>query len=259
MVVQVGDLHNWDTPEHDQYERSTKAFAILDQAGLPYVLTLGNHDTAATKVGGSAAPGNVHDNNRVTTTFNRYYPLSRFKALQGVFEAGKMDNAFHTFRAADLDWLVLNLELWPRAEAVAWARTVVEAHPHHNVLLVTHSYLTGRGAIEQRNGGYGDNSPQYVADQLVRPFANVRLVLCGHTGSHTYAVERGADGHAVHQFLQCYHDRANPVRLLEINPRAGTIKSRVHVPSLGQDKEDGSTFTVTDVAWVQPAAATAQP
>ena len=36
---------------------ASAGLAILDRAELPYVLTLGNHDTAATKEGGSAAPG----------------------------------------------------------------------------------------------------------------------------------------------------------------------------------------------------------
>ncbi len=127
-VLQVGDFMNWDTPDHIQYERASAAVKILDEAGLPFVFTIGNHDTQATggtpeKPGGSARPGNTHDNQRNTTVYNRYFPLARFKLLGGVYEPGKIDNAWHTFQAGGLDWLVINLELWPRRGAVAWAKT----------------------------------------------------------------------------------------------------------------------------------------
>lgn len=262
-LLQVGDFMNWDTETHDQYERATAAVKLLDEAGLPYVFCLGNHDTFATggtpeKPGGSARPGNVHDNLRTTATYNRYFPLSRFKLLGGMFEPDKIDNAWHTFHAGGLDWLILNLELWPRKEAVAWAKTVVESHPAHNVIVLTHSFLapTANGpVIDQRNGGYGDNSPQYVFDEVVKPYANVRLVLSGHAGRHGYRTDVGAAGQTVHEFVQCYHDNeTNPVRLLTIDPAAGTITSRVHCPSLGQDKDDGSSFVIQQVSWV-PAAA----
>ncbi|MCC7494436.1 MAG: metallophosphoesterase [Fimbriimonadaceae bacterium] len=253
VVLQVGDLLNWDTPDHAQYERASAAFRVLDEAGLPYVTCLGNHDTAATKEGGSAAPGNVHDNLRTTNTYNQYFPLSRFRLLQGTCEPNKIDNAWHVLRAGGLNWLLLNLELWPRAVAIEWAKGLIAQHPRHNVLLLTHSFVTGGGAIEQLNGGYGDHSPQFVYDQLVAPYPQVRAVFSGHTGSHGYWRRDRADGSPFHQFLQCYHDNTtNPVRLVTIDPAEGTLRSRVACPSLGQDKADGSTFELRGLSWVQP-------
>jgi hypothetical protein len=186
MVLHVGDLLNWDTPDHIQYERASAAMAVLDKAAIPYVTALGNHDTAATTNGGSAAPGKVNTNLRNTSTYNTYFPLARFKALGGMYEPGRIDNAWHTFSAGGLDWLVLNLDLWARTGAVAWARTVLQEHTNHNVIVLTHSHLNGRGAIEQTKGGYGDNSPQYVFDQLLKECANVQMVFSGHVGSHGY-------------------------------------------------------------------------
>ncbi len=251
MVFQCGDLNNWDTPDHDQYERSSAALDVLDRAGVPYALAIGNHDSAATKPGGSAAPGNVHDNQRLTTTFNRYFSATRHKGMQGFYEPGKVDNAYQTFRAGGLEWLAINLELWPRTGAVDWARGVAYAHPHHNVIVVTHSHLTAKSEIEPRNGGYGDNSPQYVFDRFLKKCPNVRLVFSGHTGTHGYRKDEGEKGNAVYQFLQAYHSNEdNPMRLLTIDPKAGTIVSRVFAPSTGRDRDDGSTFTVSDVRWV---------
>ncbi len=298
IFLQTGDFMNWDTPDHDQYERGSKALAILDKADLPYQLAIGNHDTAATKVGGSAAPGNTHDNQRITTTFNRYFPVSRQKYLKGFYEPGKVDNAYQTFTAGGLNWLVINLELWPRAGAVAWAKKVADDHPNHNIILITHSFLTGGGrpsfqrtpapgtnattpgnapavsaappappsasepprpsgeiGIEQRNGGYGDNSPQYVFDNFLSQCPNVRLVFCGHVGQHGYHTDKGVKGNTIYEFLTTYHSNVdNPVRLVTIDTKQGTIRTRVFCPSTGKDRDDGSTMTVTGIQWV-PASA----
>ena len=134
---------------------------------------------SATTVGGKAAPGKVNVNLRNTTTFNTFFPVTRFTVLGGVYESNKVDNAYHIFSVGGLDWLVLNLELWPRAGAVSWASTILESHPHHNVIVLTHSHLNAKATIEQTRGGYGDNSPQYVFDHLLKQHANIRLVFRG--------------------------------------------------------------------------------
>ena len=256
MMLQSGDFMNWDTPDHFQYERASDALTVLDKAKLPYMLAIGNHDTAATKKGGSAAPGNTHDNQRNTTTFNHYFGVARHKDLEGFYEPGKVDNAFKTFQAGGLNWLAINLELWARTGAIDWAKTVVASHPNYNVILVMHSYLAsgrdgGEPTIEQRNGGYGDNSPQYIFDNLVKPYPNVRLIFSGHVGIHGYRTDKGDKGNTVYEFLQTYHSNIdNPVRLFEIDTKKGTIKTHVYCPSVGKDRDDGSAFTVFGVQWV---------
>jgi len=253
MVLHVGDLMNWDTPDHIQYERASAAMTVLDKAGIPYACALGNHDTAAVKAGGSAAPGNVNSNLRITTSYNTYFPVSRFKALESVYEAGKVDNACHIFHAGGLDWLVINLELWARTGAVQWAETVLQQHPHHNAIIVTHSHLNAKGDIEPTKGGYGNNSPRFVFDRLQKQ-ANLRFIFSGHVGKHAWRTDRGVNGNTIYQFLQCYHDNlTNPVRLFEIDVAHGAIKTWVFCPSTKEEKQDGSAMTITGVSWV-PAA-----
>ena len=100
----------------------------------------------------------------------------------GAYEPGKVDNIFSTFSAGGHRWLVLTLELWARPEVVSWARTVVEEHPQHNVIIQTHSYLNGDGSIAGDNGGYGSTSPRYLWDNLVSQYPNVKMVFSGHVG-----------------------------------------------------------------------------
>lgn len=252
MVLLCGDLMNFN--DDAQYAHQSKGLEVLNNAHLPYAAALGNHDTAAVKVdGGSAAPGNVNTNLRNTTKFNAYFPTNRFALLSGTYETGKIDNAYHTFTAGGMKWLVINLELWARTGAVEWAKTVVTNNPNHNIIFLTHAHLNGDSTIQKNNGGYGNNSPQFIFEQLMMPYPNVRLVFCGHTGTHGYRTDTGAKGNTIYQFLQCYHDNtSNPTLLLEINTKSGTMKSRVHCPSIKEDKHDGSSRTITGVQWVKP-------
>ncbi|MFI7610398.1 hypothetical protein ACIBP6_04075 [Nonomuraea terrae] len=252
-VTHIGDVVNWDTPTHDQYVRADAATDVLEAARvpIPFSYSIGNHDTAAVKEGGSAAPGDVKANLRITDTFNRYFPTTRSTYLAGAYQPGKIDNSFHTFTAGGLEWMVLNLELWPRTEVVEWARTVVAEHPHHNVIVNTHSYLTASGAIKQDNGGYGANSPQYLFDRLISQYANIRFVFSGHEGTTAHRVDTGVHGNTIHSILNCYHDVSNPTRLVEVDTEAGTFKTWVYSSLTDELKNDGSGFTVTGVDWVR--------
>ncbi|MCP3142077.1 metallophosphoesterase [Pyxidicoccus xibeiensis] len=252
FVGHTGDMCNWDTPDHIQYVRASNAFQKLDAAQIPYAIAVGNHDTAATCPGGSACPGNVNANLRNTTTFNTYFPTTRFQALAGVYEAGKSDNGYHTFTAGGLNWLVLNLELWARTDVVGWVKTVLAAHPRHNVIVITHSHQTSSGGIEQSNGGYGNNSPQYVFDNALKLYPNVRFIFSGHVGTSAYREVTGTQGNKIYQMLTTYHDSStNPTRLIEIDTAANTFSTRVYMPYTNTEKTDGSKFTISNVSWVR--------
>ena len=232
FVLHTGDMMNWDTPDHSQYAVARSAMGKLDAAGIPWIPAIGNHDTAAVCPGGSACPNqSAHDNLRRTGTFNQYFPLSRFSWVDGTFEGGKIDNTWSTFAAGSQDWLVLNLELWPRPAVISWARDVIASRPSHNVIIVTHSYLNGGGGIEQGNGGYGDTSPQYMYDNLVAPYSNVKFVFSGHVGTAGSRVDVRPDGSKVVSVLGTFHsDDTNPTQIFTVDTAAGTVSTKFYAP-----------------------------
>ncbi|MER5454776.1 carbohydrate-binding domain-containing protein [Micromonospora sp. NPDC002389] len=229
FVTHSGDVVNYDTPDHVQYARASAALRPLEAAGLPYTLAVGNHDTQVFGPDGalrSPAGPLLRD----TTTFNRYFTVDRFGVAGGRFEPGKVDNVFATYRAGGVQWLVLTLELWPRRAAVAWAQQVVEAHPRHNVIVVTHHFLESDATIGQ-SAGFGSTSPQYVFDNLIRRYANIRFVFSGHTGTAASRVDTGLHGNRIHSFLQTFHSpRTNPVRLVEIDTAANSLRTWIYAP-----------------------------
>jgi len=252
IVLHVGDLVDFNSI--DQYNRASEGFKILDNARIPYAITLGNHDTGAVgEHSGSAAPGNVNANLRTTDRFNTYFPVKRFTAQKGRFEKNKSDNAYYTFKAGGLSWLVLTLEFCSRQEPVTWAGKVISKYPKHNVIILTHYHLNAKGMIGQDNAGYGNLSPQKVYDQLIGQYENVRLVLSGHTGSSVHRDDTGLKGNHIYQILQDYQGEDNGggyIRLLEIDPVSKTMSAKMYSPFYNRTKDDSSQFSFAGVNFV---------
>lgn len=257
IVLHVGDIVDFDNVDH--YVKASKGFKILDNAKIPYALCIGNHDTEAVgEFSGSAAPGNVNLNLRKTNKFNTYFPVSRLTAQGGRYEEGKSDNAYYTFKAGKLDWLVVSLEFCARKGPVEWAAKVVAEHPNHNVIILTHYHLNPSGDISERNAGYGDLSPYQINDMLIRKYPNILLVLSGHVGNSSWRNDRGDNGNRIYQILQDYQGENfgdGFIRLLEINPENKTISGKMYSPYTKTEKQDGSQIRFSSVNFIQPKIA----
>lgn len=242
-AIQVGDLVNWGNVEPTQFDKISAEIKPLE-AAIPWSGAIGNHDTAAVCAGGGACPGaDTHDDLRDTSAYNRAFPVSRFPQLQGTYAANRIDNAYQTFAAGEVDWLVLNLELWPRPAVVAWAQEVVKSHPRHNVIVVTHAYLESNGSISTSDGGYGDTSPAYLYDHLIKAYPNIKLVLSGHVGLSASRTDTGTAGNKILSVLQTFHSPANPVRIMQIDTAAGSVTSTVYAPETDESYTQYATST----------------
>lgn len=250
---------------HYQFQNADTGLRILDNANIPYGLALGNHDSAAVCGGPACVGGNAdwgvpagtttYSLQRTTTTWNQYIPQSRIQNVQekGFFEANKTDNYYSTFTAGGLQWMVVNLELWPRVEAINWAKSVVANHPQHNVIINTHNYLGSNGTVLGAHGGYGSTAPQYLYDNLVKVYPNIRMTFSGHNDGTASRVDTGTNGNKIYSYLDCYHDGSNnQTRIMAIDTAAGTITSSVYNnPADSATKRSDATFNYTGVTWVR--------
>lgn len=232
FVAQTGDLVNWDTAAHEQYDRAKTGMDVLTNNKTPYTVAVGNHDTMATGVGGSARPGKTWELIRDTRTLNSRFSASDFGNVGGAFEPGKIDNVFATYEAGGKKFMVITLEFNARKEVIAWAGRVAATHPDHNIIISTHSYLTGANTISTSNGGYGATTPRYVFDNLVSRYPNIKMVFSGHVGYAAKArVDTGVNGNKVYSFLTTFHEGStNPVRMLTVDTAKGTISSTIYAP-----------------------------
>jgi hypothetical protein len=251
FALHSGDLVDWDTPDHAQYQVAATAMKALQDGRIGYTIAPGNHDTAAVCPGGSACdPAQTRTLLRDTSTFNRYFSASSFGAVAEQFEPGKVDNVLSSYSAGDLQWGVLSLELWPRAAVVEWARRVVAARPRQNIIVVTHSYLNADGSIGT-SAEYGSTSPQYLYDNLIKQYPNIKFVFSGHTGTSATREDIGVNGNRIYSFLQCLHDEStNPVRLVEIDTAANTVSTKIYAPYTNTSYPDYGR-RLTNVSWVR--------
>jgi hypothetical protein len=103
------------------------------------------------------------------------------------------------------------------------------------------------------NAGYGDLSPQEVFDQVIKQYANVRLVLSGHEESSAFRDDVGVKGNHIYELLQDYQGEnrgGGYIRLLEIDPGNGTITAKMYSPYTKSTKRDVSQFFFSNVGFV---------
>ena len=111
LVIGVGDIVNIGT-DPTQLANASHSIGILDQAGIPYALAIGNHD---------------YDKNppvnRSAINFNQVFGPSRYASAGHYgatnFPAGSNENFYETFTWGGKSYLVLLLEFVPRNSALA--------------------------------------------------------------------------------------------------------------------------------------------
>ena len=268
FVAHTGDVVNWGWLEPAQFTVASDAAKILENAKIPYAFAIGTHDARAVghdgvagsrKYGGSAYVNNPECVERLgkaacqtgllqhdTREFNAVFTAERFTHVRGAYQAGKVDNIYQTFEAAGKKWMLLTLEMAPRDAVIDWANGVIAAHSDHNVLIQTHYYLTASGAISTDSGyGDGSRSATNLYNRLVKVHPNIVAVFSGHVGKDTSSrTDTGNNGNKIVSYMAGLHDReTNPVRLVEIDVKKGSLESRIYAPSKDRTIEARSTET----------------
>ncbi len=130
-------------------------------------------------------------------------------------------NSVHYFSAGDLDYMVVTLDFGAGDPVLEWASEVISAHPHHNVIIVTHAYMDRDGTtLGNSDAGAlktnGTNDPLYntamgatanngdhMWDKLISQHENIVLVLSGHIGTEDVICSqwKGVHGNTVTNIL----------------------------------------------------------
>jgi len=248
-VIHLGDVTQDNLPQ--EWEDSRKAFAILDKAGIPYVVNFGNHDYYK-RIGDDLTRGCLGSDYFTATEF-REWPT-----YGGVMEEGKMDNNYHLFEAGGTKFIILNLQWSPPDTAVKWADEVLDQYPDRKVILVTHGYLYYDNTRYDRKGRPGEqkwapgkNDGEALWQNLLKKRENAFLVLCGHVlgDGQGRLTSIGDHGNKVHQILCNYQMLPEGglgfLRIMEFDPDGKTIQNTSYSPSLNEYKtDDQNQFTL---------------
>ena len=210
----LGDITEMGTQDRE-YELAKKNFDKLTNAGIPYSIIRGNHDDAG--------------------KMNTYFPYKDYKAQLGGSYNGSITNTWQVFELRGVNYMILCLDYFPSEDVLNWAKTVVDEHPNHNVILTTHSFLHVDGTVVKSDSvdaflkgtdtNYPDNG---LWDILVSKCKNIKMVLCGHLSTPSI----------IHSTLE--REGMSPVEAMLIDPDS-------------MDKKIGSTGMVAMLYFDEPS------
>jgi carboxypeptidase family protein/Big-like domain-containing protein/calcineurin-like phosphoesterase family protein len=246
MVLGEGDIVN-DFSDPAQQQSSDSAFRVLDNAGIPYLLAIGNHDYD------KANP----KNGRPVSGFNRFFGPSRYAGkayYRGNFPTGSNENFFGELNIDGKDFLFLILEFMPRPESVSWAESILQANPDKEVIVVTHSFTY----IDNTRVDFCDTNDMPPGNatgddlwQVLRKFPNVIMVLSGHltNGQAGHRSDIADGGNLVNEMMANYQTFPNGgdgwLRIITFRPASNTISVQTFSPFLKRFKTDErNQFTV---------------
>lgn len=242
-------LHTGDMTQHNTPLEWAKARKIMSELNghVPYLVIPGNHDLGP--------GGNAYDR---STLMAGYFPISdakKYTGFAGAFKEDDPSNVYHLFKAGGVNWLIIGLEFGPRDEVLRWAKKLVEAHPRHSLILVTHAYLYDddtRYDYKSKGNNQAGN-PQYYHIMALPGYANdgeqmwknmvsktksASIVICGHVlgDGLGYLQDTNLAGERVAQMLVNFQQRMEGgegyLRILEFSKDCRTIRVMDYSPSL---------------------------
>ena len=234
MVLGVGDIVN-DGASTAQQQNADAAVRVLDNASIPYMLAIGNHDYDG-----------FNPKSRVVTGYNHWFGPARYAGkayYQGSFPSGSNENFYGVLTIGGKQYLFLVLEFRPRSTSLDWAESILSANPGKEAIVVVHSYLktngTREGTCDTQDMPAGNANGQQMWSRL-RKHSNVIMVLNGHFTGGTVAHRRdvGDSGTLVNQIfadLQTFPNGGNGwLEIITFHPASNSISVQTYSPFLDQ-------------------------
>lgn len=166
---------------------------------IPYSLVRGNHDVG----------GEVDGQSFVPDYFAAYCGTDAYKqqfANGGFYSEENIRNAWCTFEAGKVSYLLLALDVIEDKAVLQWANDVVAAHPDHNVIVTTHIIMGGKNSFVSYKAGM--LSGAILWDALLSKYENIVLAISGHVSTERVYVS------------QKEGEKGNPVTLMLVDPQS---------------------------------------
>lgn len=193
FVAHLGDIVD-QAGQRGEWEAADRAMQVLDDADLPYSILPGNHDVTNSGVWDTQLGPNE--------PFNTWFGPARAaeqSTYGGTDPTGR--SQFHLFEAEGQQFMSLALSWNPSDATLAWAQSVIDAHPTVPVILTNHA-LINVGTDQTTPVETGDSTRMW--DELIRKNDQIFLTLNGHFHGATRQVRTNDFGHPVHQILMDY-------------------------------------------------------
>jgi hypothetical protein len=231
FVLHAGDVtQNADRvggqSNESEWLRATEAMYRLEDheatgltEGVPYTVTVGNHD----QEGGE---------NGATLFFNKYFGVDHFegRSYYGGHHGNDNDNHYELFQVGPYRFLSISLEYrtTPEAGVLEWADNLLKQYPDHDGLITTH-HLVNPG-IPAPWSPYGA-----VIYDVLKDNPNLRMMFGGHiTGEGIrFDTYEGRTITSMVQNYQAWPEGGNGyLRILTFRPQKNEVQVRTYSPWL---------------------------
>lgn len=218
-----------------EWTRADQAMDVLDTIvpELPYSAVPGNHDFAST-------------GNKSTLLGNYLANFGPARYAGKTWFRGATANGWNSYQIVTIggrEYLHLALEWQPASvtagqdDAIAWAQSVINAHPNMPTILSTHEYITDDLSFATGRSSAGEA----IWTNLVRNNNQIFITLNGHFHSgvdgndgERYEVATNIFGNPVHQLLSDYQAYPNGgdgyLRLYVFNEASDTVHVVSYTP-----------------------------
>ena len=194
MALCVGDLSQDGTER--EFLRADQAFSVLDEAGMPYLITDGNHDGPE---------------------FKKYFSGSRYEGDVGYQGTGPSGiSSYSIIRAGSYEYLFLSLP-WGNEDLAAdkeWILNVLDTHRQYPTIVFSHF--------------------NQDIDTFVKPYDQVFMTVRGHITDRWVSSFKNNAGHDVIDVVTNYqfdlYGGNGWLSTMEFDESANTISFRCYSP-----------------------------
>jgi hypothetical protein len=246
MVLTEGDNIN-DGASTAQLQNLDAAFRLLENAGVPYLLAIGNHDYN----------GFTPKISRNLSGFNQWFGPGRFAGkayFKGNFPAGSNANSYAVLTINGQQYLFITLEYRATSASLDWAESILAANPDKEAIVVAHSFVLKNNRREDLCDDQdmpAANATGQATWMRLRKYRNITMFLSGHFtgGSGARRADVGDNGNLVNQLFADYQDFPNGgngwLRIMTFHPVTNSISVQTYSPYLNQYITDSTNqFTL---------------
>jgi len=245
FVAGLGDCSERGDTYEVEWKRVDTAVRTIENAsltglaeGIPYTLTVGNHDQSANG-----------DPKGTTNFYNKYFGASRYngKSYYGGHNGTNNDNHYALFSASGTDFLVISPEydqttgFTASGGALDWMESIVKLYPSRKVIVVSHFVMDLTATFSAQGAA--------IYNRL-KVYPNFILLVGAHvTGDGEVRRSDTYNGNVVHTVVQNYQARINGgnglMRTYEFDPLNNSVFVQTFSPYANISETDaGSQFTL---------------
>lgn len=194
FTLHLGDIVDRANVDNE-WVAADRAMQVMDDAAAPYSILPGNHDVLNSGV-------RDDELDIANEPFPRWFGPDRAAGLstfQGSDPLGM--SQFHIFEAEGQRFMSLAIA-WNASDAtLAWAQSVLDAHPEVPVILTSHALIN---VAPDQTSPVETGDSQRMWDRLIRSNDQIFMTLNGHFHGATRLVKQNDFGNDVHQVLMDY-------------------------------------------------------